>query len=85
MSDTEMLSQILEKLDSLEARISAIEGSCSGMDRHINWVHRVYSVVQNPLNYLIGKSTPEPEKTNILVLRNNPETLDKEFTTPFSP
>jgi hypothetical protein len=72
MSDSTQIYLILEKLKNIEERLNQIEGSCQGMDKHIHWIHRVYSAVQNPLNFLIGQKTPDPETPHILVLRDSP-------------
>tara|TARA_B110000211_G_C13979993_1_gene508916 strand:+ start:244 stop:459 length:216 start_codon:yes stop_codon:yes gene_type:complete len=51
----EKLNIILKKLENIEKRLGNCENSCNNMDIHIGFVKNTYSIVKQPLQYIIDK------------------------------
>ena len=65
------MEQVLESLQSIEKRLTAIEEhlgimkeDCSKMGKHIHFVERTYSILRKPMNYFLrGKELPQIKNT----------------------
>lgn len=64
---------VRSELKVIKNELKEIKQLCSRMDNHINFVESSYSIVRNPINWLISRLNPTSEQL---------ESIDMNMDTP---
>lgn len=54
------LARIESRMDSVDARISNVELSCTNMDNHISFIEHVYNAIKYRFWWLLGVESTSP-------------------------